>query len=94
MLRVLHAINLLLILPMVACGFMSSFSGGGLTPAYQNVGRALIVISPIMPVICVIIAEVLWRYNQAYLAYIVNAIPLLVWVALLVWLQIRTGFFG
>lgn len=93
MLRVLHAINLLMIVPMIACGFMSSLSGGGLNPAYQRIGQILIVVSPIMPVVCVVIAEVLWRYNQPYPAYIINVIPLLVWIGLLIWLQIATGFF-
>ncbi len=94
MLRIVEMVIGVLILVMMALGLMSSLSGGGLNPAYQQVGGLLLRMSPIIGVVCIIIAELLSRTQFRPLAYIVLAIPMVFWAVMLVWLQRETGFFG
>jgi len=93
MFRLFQLLTVLAIVPMMLLGLMSGFSGGGSNPVYQRVGGWLLVNAPIIAIVCLIIAEILWRANQAVLAQVVCAIPALVWFGLLAWLQYKTGFF-
>ncbi len=92
--RLLQLITLLLIVPLTCIGIMVSLSGGGLTPAFQDIGSLLMLLSPIMPLVAVGLNEWLWRKERFTLAGVVLAIPYLVWTVLLIYLQVETGFFG
>ena len=92
-LRILQVIDFLLIGPMMCLGLMAGLSGGGLTPALQQVGTALLVVSPILAVVAIVAAEILLRVQLPIIGYVALAIPLLFWVAGVVWLQITTRFF-
>lgn len=93
MFRLLQVINFLMIVPIMCLGMMSSLSGGGMTPAFQQIGRYMLLTPVPTALASIIIAEILWRLEQPILAYIALAVPFVIWVGLLVWLQIETGFF-
>lgn len=93
MFRLLQILDVILILPMIVLGFMAGLSGGGVTPAFQRIGQLMLVVAPIVGIICVIVAEILWRGNQPTAATLVVLIPLAVYVGLVIWLQVATGFF-
>jgi hypothetical protein len=95
LLRILQIVDGLLILPMLALGFMSSLSGGGMTPAFQEIGQRMIATVLYLPVPCIIIAEILHRRTSFTWAGVVfAAIPLVVWAWLVLRLQVATGFFS
>lgn len=94
MFRILQLISILMIIPMMCLGLMVGLSGGGLNPTFQQIGRYLFTTPIPMAVVCLILAEVLWRMNQTVPAYIVMGGLLIVWSGLLVWLQLETGFFS
>jgi hypothetical protein len=91
--RVLQILVPLAIVPMMALGLMSMLSGGGMTPAYQQIGRVMLWLSPLAGIAGLILSLVLWHFGQSLLAYLAILTPLLVWAGLLLWLQIETGFF-
>jgi len=91
--RLFQILTLLGIVPMMLLGLMSGLSGGGLTPIYQRLGVFLMVKSPIIAVVCLVVAEVFWRLDQTTLAQLVCAVPGVMWLGLLAWLQYKTGFF-
>jgi hypothetical protein len=80
MLWVLHVMNLLLIIPMMAIGMMMGLSGGGTKPILQFIGARMLVWSPMVAVLSVITSEILWQLDFTIIAYIVNLIPLTMWV--------------
>ena len=82
-----------LIVPMMCLGIMASLSGGGMTPAYQRIGQILLVLPPITGILAVVISFILQRLGLSTLAYVALAVPILIWVGLLIWLQRETGFF-
>jgi hypothetical protein len=90
--RILQIVVGLGILPMMALGLMSSFSGGGMTPAYQDIGGKLLFWSPLAGVPALIISLLLWHFGQSVLAYIAILIPIAGWAYLLIRLRIETGF--
>ncbi len=92
MFRLLQIIDVLLFFPILALGLMSGLSGGGLTPAFQQIGTMMMWLAP-ASVVCAIIAEVLWRMNQQPLAYSVLVLPIIIWIGLIIALQVTTGFF-
>lgn len=96
MFRLLHLINILLIVPMMACGFMSMMSGGGQTPIYQDLGILLLMASPVVGIASVLLAEVIWRLapNLRRIAVLIDFMPIMMWAGLMIWLQVETGFFG
>lgn len=91
--RLLQLITLLLIVPLTCLGIMVGLSGGGRAPL-PELGSLFMFLSPIMPLAAVGVNEWLWRKERLTLAWVVLAIPYLVWAVLLVYLQAETGFFG
>ncbi|MEM7735205.1 MAG: hypothetical protein AAF267_05385 [Deinococcota bacterium] len=81
--------------PLVALiGLMSALSGGGMTPAFQQIGRWLMYVPFPSAAVGIILSQLLWRWKQPWLALLVIVVPLIVWAGLLVWLDQRTGFFS
>lgn len=100
-LRATQIIVLILILPMIALGGMSIFSEGGGTPAYQEISVQIVMMSIYIPVPSIILAEIIYRLMKHtrlpeifVIPVFIAAIPLVMWVGLIVWLQQETGFFG
>ncbi|MEO0564681.1 MAG: hypothetical protein AAF125_21430, partial [Chloroflexota bacterium] len=60
-LRIFQIIVGLLIIPLAALGAMAMFSGGGQTPALQEIGLQLAFQSVYVPVIAIIASEVVYR---------------------------------
>jgi len=92
LLRILQIVTGLLLIPMFCLGLMAGLSGGGLNPAYQRIG-GLMLWSPAVGILGLIVAELLHRFQLPTAALMAIFIPLLVWIGLLVWLQVETGFF-
>ena len=92
MFRLLQGLDVILFFPILALGFMSALSGGGLNPAFQRIGQLMIYLAPVT-IVCVIVAEVLWRNAQPTIAYIVLIVPIVIWIGLILWLQLATEFF-
>lgn len=92
--RALHILNLLLIVPIMCLGLMVSMSGGSSTTPFYRIGMLLLVASPIVALICMLLAEVIWRQTGHGVAILVGLIPLVVWGVLITWLQRVTGFFS
>lgn len=92
MFRLLQVLNVILILPILVLGLMSRLSGGGMKPAFQRIGIMMMYLAP-ATVVCVIIAELLWRGPQSILAQGLLIVPILMWIGLIVWLQRATQFF-
>ena len=92
--RLLQLITLLLIVPMTCLGIMVALSGGGMTPAFQDIGSLLMYLSPTLPLVAVGMNEWLWRKERFTLARVVLGIPYFLWAVLLIYLQVETGFFG
>lgn len=97
-LRIVEGLVGLLILPMMALGLMASLSGGGMTPAFQEIGSRLIVWSLFVPLVCLVLAEVVHRFVKlppyaTVIAIVIAAVPIAMWVWLVVWLERETGFF-
>jgi len=94
MLRVFELLIGVLVVAMICLGLMSALSGGGMTPAFQRIGNILMAGSPIVGLICIVLAEVLGRTQYRPFAYGVLLIPIIFWVVMIIWLQRATGFFG
>jgi len=92
MFRLLQVIDILLFFPILALGLMAGFSGGGNNIWFQRIGTAMLWLAP-ASVVCVIIAEILWRLNQQTLAFGLLVLPIMIWVGLIIALQIKTKFF-
>jgi len=92
MFRILQVIDVLLFFPILALGLMSGFSGGGNNVWFQRIGTMMLWLAP-ASVVCVVIAEVLWRMKQQALAYGVLVLPIIIWIGLIVALQVTTQFF-
>ena len=92
MFRLLQVIDVLLFFPILALGFMSGLSGGGHNVWFQRIGTVMLWLAP-ASVVCVIIAEVLWRLNQQTLAFGLLILPIVTWVGLIIALQVKTKFF-
>ena len=93
-LRVLQVLVFLLVLPMIALGVMASLSGGGVTPAFQEIGGRLIGLSFFVSLPLLIASEVIHRWLKLTpVSLILLVIPLIMWGWLLVRLQRETGFF-
>jgi hypothetical protein len=94
-LRIIQGLNAVLICPMIALGLMSSLSGGGMTPAFQEIGGRMMGYGLFAPIVCILVAEGIYRLtSRAWLAIPVLLVPLGIWVWLIVLLQRETGFFG
>lgn len=93
MFRLLQVVVSCMIVPMVCLGFMAGLSGGGLNPAFQRIGQTMIVVSPIVGIVAIVASFILHRMEQTQLAYVSLAIPIVVWIGLLIWLQLETQFF-
>jgi hypothetical protein len=78
---------------MVLLGVMVSLSGGGMNPAFQQIGRWLLYLPLPSALGGIVLSQLLWRWKQPWLALLVIVVPLIVWVGLLVWLEQRTNFF-
>lgn len=87
--RVLQILVPLAIVPMMAIGFMSSLSGGGMTPAYQRIGGLLIWLSPVIGLAGLILSLILWHFGQSLLAYTAILTPLVIWAGLILWLRMQ-----
>lgn len=81
------------ILPMMALGLMSSLSGGGLTPAFQQIGGKLMNLSPVVGLASVATSWLLEQISLKPLAYLVLCIPCAMWGMLIMRLNRETGFF-
>ncbi len=93
-LRVMQVIVLLLMCPMIALGVMSSLSGGGGTPTFQEIGGRLVGISFFLPIALLIVSEVVHRWLKLTpVSLVLLVIPLVLWGWLVVRLQRETGFF-
>ena len=79
---------------MILLGMMSRLSGGGMTPAYQEIGALMMWVSPVAALIGLILSLILWHIGQSTLAYAAILAPVAVWAGLILWLQIATRFFG
>jgi len=93
MLRILQVIIACMIIPVMCLGIMAAFSGGGMTPAFQQIGKLLLTLAPLVGIIGIIASLILQRVGVSPLAYIALAVPVIVWVGLIIWLQRATGFF-
>lgn len=92
--RVMQVIVLLMTCPMIALGVMASLSGGGNTPAFQEIGRRLTSISFFMPILLLVVSELVHRWLKlTWVAIALLVVPVVVWGWLLLWLQRETGFF-
>lgn len=93
-LRVLQGLVILLVFLMIALGLMASLSGGGGTPAFQEIGGQLISLSFFVALPLLVASEVIHRrlkWTPVSLALLI--IPLVMWGWLVVRLQRETGFF-
>jgi len=93
MLRILQILVGFLIVPMMCLGIMSAMSGGGVTPAFQEIGGRLIRLSPLVGITSVGASWLLERMHLKPLAYAALVVPIVMWVALVVDLHRRTNFF-
>ncbi|MEM6431412.1 MAG: hypothetical protein AAF708_19395 [Deinococcota bacterium] len=92
-LRILQ-IGVGLLSPLIALlGLMAALSGGGMNPAFQQIGGWLMYVPLPSAAVGIILSQLLWRWKQPWLALIVIILPLVVWAGLLVWLEQRTNFF-
>ena len=76
-----------MIVPVMCLGIMASLSGGGNISAFQRIGQLLLTLAPLAGVLGVATSLILQRSDISFLAYVALAIPVLLWVGLLVWLQ-------
>jgi len=82
-----------MIAPMMCLGIMASLSGGGMNPAFQRIGQLLLTLAPLVGFLGVAASFILQRTGQTLLAYLALAVPVLIWVGLVIWLQRDTQFF-
>jgi len=94
MLRILQILIGFLIVPMMCLGGMSAMSGGGATPAFQEIGRRLMKLSPLVGIISVGASWLLERLRLKPLAYAVLVVPIVMWVVMVADLHRRTNFFS
>ena len=87
--RVLQVLVPLAIVPMMAIGFMSTLSGGGMVPAYQRIGNLLIILSPLVGLAGLILSLVLWHFGQSLLAYMAILTPVVMWIGMVLWLRMQ-----
>ncbi|MEM6281426.1 MAG: hypothetical protein AAF787_04460 [Chloroflexota bacterium] len=94
-LRIAQIINAVMIVPIFCLGMMVSLSGGGVTPAYQQIGGQLMLMAFAAPLVCVALAEGVYRLaQQPLIGAVVCLIPFGVWVWLCIRLENATGFFN
>ncbi|MEO1165999.1 MAG: hypothetical protein AAFV98_19605 [Chloroflexota bacterium] len=94
MLRLFQILTACMIVPVMCLGLMSSLSGGGMTPAFQQIGQSLMTIAPLVGIATVVASVLLQRADRPILAYIVLVVPIIFWIGQLIWLQRETGFFS
>ncbi len=94
MLRKSQIVVLSTILPMMCLGVMSAMSGGGAIPAFQEIGRHLMKLSPLVGIISVGASWLLERLRLKPLAYAVLVVPIVMWVVMVADLHRRTNFFS
>ena len=93
MLPLLQVVVFCMIIPMMCLGIMAGLSGGGMNPAFQRIGQLLLVLSPLLGILGIAASFILHRMGQTLIAYILLAVPVMIWVGLLIWLQRETQFF-
>lgn len=93
-LRLIQIIVMLAMVPMAAIGMMAGFSGGGGTPALQEIGAALLVNSFFVTIPAIIASEVVYRLMKHtripdifVIPVIIAAIPIVMWVWYIVQLR-------
>jgi len=94
MLRKSQIVVLSTILPMMCLGGMSALSGGGVTPAFQEIGGRLMKLSPLVGITSVGASWLLERLRLKPLAYAVLVVPIVMWVVMVADLHRRTNFFS
>lgn len=81
------------IVSMMCPGMMAGLSGGGNTPAFQRIGEVMLVLSLVVGIAGIVASIIFQRMESTLLTDLSLAVPVVVWIGLLIWLHRETGFF-